>query len=159
MEIKITKKTFIYLGIILVFGFICFCFGRFTRPSGASGTSQSVVDGIVLEREAIDRIADGLNIEGASIKSADDLGRAIEDGLKTSGRSFEIGRVCTNAIAESIKADQEFSENLRRDLSDSFDTTEYAFDLAINRAELYESIVRTYNGVCGDSGEDPEKSE
>ena len=108
---------------------------------------------------AIDRITDGLNLERGSIKSAAELGQAVADGLETSRRSNEVARVCTNAIIRSIEDDQKFLENLRADVSGYFDATDYALKLAIERAELYESIISTYNEANRNSGENSEKSE
>lgn len=157
MEIK--KSHIITFAIVLILCIASFCAGRFIRFRGVSGTSQQLIDGIVLEREAIDRITDGLNLERGSIKSAAELGRAVKDGLETSRRSNEIGRICADAIKQSIEDDKKFIENLRGDVSEYFDTTDYALDLAIERAELYESIISTYNQAYRDNGEDTEKSE
>lgn len=158
MEIKIDKKFFIKLGCIVLFGFTCFCAGRFIRFRGVSGTSEQLVSGIVLEREAIDRITDGLNLERGAIKSAADLGRAVEDGLEEARRSNEVGRVCTDAIIKSIEDDKKFIEDLRGDVSEYFDATDYAIDLAIERAELYESIISAYEQANRNNRENTEES-
>ena len=158
MEIKINKKFFICTSIVVLLCFASFCAGRFIRFRGVSGTSQQLVNGIVLEGEAIDRITDGLNLERGSIKSAADLGRAVEKGLEASRRSNEVGRICTDAIKQSIEDDKKFLEDLRGDVSEYFDSTDYALDVAIKRAELYESIVSTYEQAYRNNGENSEES-
>lgn len=153
MEIKINKKFFIKLGIVAILCFASFCAGRLIRFRGVSGTSEQLVNGVVLSRETADKLADELNIGGSALKSANGYEQAILEGIGTLRRSSEVGQLCTDAIKQSIESDEKFNEELRRNVSGYFDAADFAIELAIQRAELYESIVRTYEQTQSDNGE------
>ena len=153
MEIKIDKKFFIKLGIIAILCFASFCAGRLIRFRGVSGTSEQLVDGVILSRETADKLANELNLGGSALKSTDGYEQAILEGIGTLRRSSEVGQLCTNAIKQSIESDEKFNEELRRNVSGYFDAADYAIDISINRAELYESIVRAYEQTQSDNGE------
>lgn len=158
MEIKIDKKFFIKLGCIILFGIACFCAGQFCRFGRVSGSGEQLVDGVVLSRETADKLADELNIGGVSLKSGAEYGQAILEGVGTLRKSSEVGRICTDAIEQSIKSDEKFNEELRRNVSGYFDAADYAIDISINRSELYESIIRTYEQAKSDNGENNKES-
>ena len=158
MEIKIDKKFFIKLGCIILFGIACFCAGQFCRFGRVSGSGEQLVDGVVLSRETADKLADELNIGGVSLKSGAEYGQAILEGIGTLRKSSEVGRICTDAIEQSIKSDEKFNEELRRNVSGYFDAADYAIDISINRSELYESIIRTYEQAKSDNGENNKES-
>ena len=153
MEIKVDKKFFIKLGCIALFGFACFCTGRFTRLKGVSGSGEQLVDGVVLSRETADKLADELNLGGSALKSTNGYEQAILEGIGTLRRSSEVGQLCTDVIKQSIESDGKFNEELRRNVSGYFDAADFAIELAIQRAELYESIARTYEQTHSDKGE------
>ena len=159
MEIKIDKKFFIKLGCIILFGIACFCAGQFCRFGRVSGSGEQLVDGVVLSRETADKLADELNIGGVSLKSGAEYGQAILEGIGTLRKSSEVGRICTDAIEQSIKSDEKFNEELRRNVSGYFDAADYAIDISINRSELYESIIRTYEQAKSDNRENNKKPE
>lgn len=153
MEIKIDKKFFIKLGIVAILCFASFCAGRLIRFRGVSGTSEQLVDGVVLSRKTADKLADELNLGGSALKSANGYEQAILEGIGTLRRSSEVGQLCTDAIKQSIESDEKFNEELRRNVSGYFDAADFAIELAIQRAELYESIVRTYEQTQSNNGE------
>lgn len=153
MEIKIDKKFFIKLGIVAILCFASFCAGRLIRFRGVSGTSEQLVDGVVLSRETADKLADELNLGGSALKSANGYEQAILEGIGTLRRSSEVGQLCTDAIKQSIESDEKFNEELCRNVSGYFDAADFAIELAIQRAELYESIVRTYEQTQSNNGE------
>ena len=159
MEIKIDKKFFIKLGCLIVFGVACFLAGGiFFRSRGISGTSQQLVDGVVLSRETTDKLANELNLGGVSLKSGVGYEQALLEGVGTLRKSSEVGRICTDAIEQSIKSDEKFNEELRRNVSGYFDAADYALDISINHAELYESIIRSYEQAKSNNGEDNKES-
>ena len=158
MEIKIDKKFFIKLGIVAILCFASFCTGRFIRFRGVSGTSEQLVDGVVLSRETADKLADELNLGGSALKSGIGYEQAILEGIGTLRRSSEVGQLCTNAIKQSIESDEKFNEELRRNVSGYFDAADYAIDISINRAELYESIVRAYEQTQSNNRENNKES-
>lgn len=158
MEIKIDKKFFIKLGIVIILCFASFCTGRFIRFRRVSGTSEQLVDGIVLSRETADKLFDELNLGGVSLKSGVGYEQAILEGVGTLRKSSEVGRICTDAIEQSIKSDEKFNEELRRNVSGYFDAADYAIDISINHAELYESIIRSYEQAKSNNGENNKES-
>lgn len=158
MEIKIDKKFFIKLFIIVLLCFASFCAGRFLRVGGASGTSQQLVDGVILSRETADKLINELNLGGVSLKSGIGYEQAILEGIGTLRKSSEVGRLCTDAIKQSIESDEKFNEELRRNVSGYFDAADYAIDISIKRAELYESIVRAYEQTQSDNRENNKES-
>ncbi len=158
MEIKIDKKFFIKLGCITLFGIACFCAGRFIRLKGVSGSSEQLVDGVVLSRETADKLANELNLGGVSLKSGIGYEQALLEGVGTLRKSSEVGRICTDVIEQSIKSDEKFNEELRRNVSGYFDATDYAIDISINRSELYESIIRSYEQAKSDNGKNNKES-
>ena len=158
MEIKIDKKFFIKFGCITLFGIACFCAGRFIRFKGVSGSSEQLVDGVVLSRETADKLANELNLGGVSLKSGIGYEQALLEGVGTLRKSSEVGRICTDVIEQSIKSDEKFNEELRRNVSGYFDATDYAIDISINRSELYESIIRSYEQAKSDNGKNNKES-
>ena len=159
MEIKIDKKFFIKLGCIILFGITCFCTGQFCRFGRVSGTSGQLVDGVVLSRETTDKLTNELNLGGVSLKSGIGYEQALLEGVGTLRKSSEVGRICTDAIEQSIKSDEKFNEELRRNVSGYFDAADYAIDISINHAELYESIIRSYEQAKSNNGENNKESE
>lgn len=159
MEIKIDKKFFIKLGCIILFGITCFCAGQFCRFGRVSGTSGQFIDGVVLSRETTDKLANELNLGGVSLKSGIGYEQALLEGVGTLRKSSEVGRICTNAIEQSIKSDEKFNEELRRNVSGYFDAADYAIDISINHAELYESIIRSYEQAKSNNGENNKEPE
>lgn len=159
MEIKIDKKFFIKLGIVIILCFASFCAGRFIRFRGVSGTSEQLVDGVILSRETADKLANELNIGGSALKSGVGYEQAILEGVGTLRRSSEVGQLCTDAIKQSIESDEKFNEELRRNVSGYFDAADYAIDISIKRSELYESIIRAYEQTQSDNRENNKKSE
>lgn len=155
MEVKITiKKTLIAIGIVVALCVASFCAGRFIRFGRISGASQQLIDGIVLTGDQLSQITDELNLEKGAISSAEELGQAIRRGVNTAGSGTELGRVCIDAIEQSIKSDQEFSRNLSEIEDKHYSAVDRALELAIRRAELYESIISTYNETVGNNGKD-----
>ena len=154
-----TKKIIISIigGIII---FICgICTDKYIRFRRVSGASDQLVDGVVLSRETRDKLANELNLGGVSLKSGIGYDQALLEGVGTLRKSSEVGRVCTNAIEQSIESDEKFNEELRRNVSGYFDAADYAIDISIKHAELYESIIRSYEQAKSDNGENNKESE
>ena len=159
MEITNFKKNIIVCGIFIVICISCFFAGRFIRFKRVSGTSDELISGIVLTRSEVDKIADAVGVARNSIKSASDLGRAVENGFTNLREGNELGLLCVNEIKRSIEDDKRFNANLQQTYSNYIDTTTAALDVAINRAELYERIISAYEQADGNISKDNEKSE
>ena len=153
VQIKITKKSIIYLCIVILLCVGSFCAGRFIRFGRISGTSQQLIDGVILSRETADKLANELNITRNTIQSADNYGRAVLEGIEELRKSSELGRVCADVIKQSIERDAENNKDLLESREEYFDAVDYALELATKRAELYESIVRTYEQAVSNNGE------
>ena len=159
MEITNFKKNIIVCGIFIVICISCFFAGRFIRFRRVSGTSNELISGIILTRSEVDKIADAVGIARNSIKSASDLGRAVENGFNSLREGNELGLLCVNEIKRSIEDDKRFNANIQQTYSNYIDTTTAALDVAINRAELYERIISAYEQADGNISKDNEKSE
>lgn len=156
---KISKKDIIGFIIVVCLCIGSFCTGRYIRFGRISGNSQQLIDGILLSRETADKLANELNISRNSLQSADNYGRAIIEGIGELRKTSEVGRICTDAIKQSIERDAKNSESLLNVRGDYFDSVDYAIQMATERAELYESIVRTYEQALSDNGKNSSKSE
>ena len=153
MEIKIDKKIFIKLGIIIILCVSCFFAGRYTRFKGVSGTSEQLVSGIILSRDTVDTISNNLYIADAATKSADELGRAIINGIRELQRNNEITKLLTNEIIGSIENNKKITAEVESTYTDISESTEFAIDLAIKRAEEYERLIDALQQIVGDNTE------
>jgi len=89
VEIKIDKKFFIKLGCIVVFGFACFCAGRFIRFRGVSEDgirAEQQVEQLTeqvgrLESELQARVEQCEQLEG----QLDSVGIGIDESIRTAG--------------------------------------------------------------------------
>ena len=153
MEIKIDKKFFIKFGIIIILCFACFCAGRYTRFKRVSGTGEQLVSGIILSRDTVDTISNNLYIADAATKSADELGRAIINGIRELQRNNEITKLLTNEIIGSIENNKKITTEVESTYTDISESTEFAIDLAVKRAEEYERLIYTLQQIVGDNTE------
>ena len=151
MEIK--KSHIITFVIAIILCIASFCTGRFVRFKRISGASEQLESGIILTGDQLNQIADDLNIQRGSIKSAAELGRAINQGIETAGRGSELGQICIDAIKRSIDADRKFAEDISTIEEGYLSTVQRSIELAAERAKLYERIISSYNEAIGDIGE------
>ena len=158
MEIKIDKKFFIKLGCIALFGFACFCTGRFTRFKGISGSGEQLVSGIVLERDTANTILDELGIARPAGQSASDTGYAILRGIQELGKSNDAARLCINEIEREVEHTQQNAEVIKQSFDGVSDAIEYGWRLAENQSLAYERIVDTLQQFNKNSREDDEES-
>lgn len=153
MEIKIDKKFFISIGVVIVLCISCFFAGRYTRFKGVSGTGKQLVSGIILSRDTVDTISNNLYIADAATKSADELGRAIINGIRELQRNNEITKLLTNEIIGSIENNKKITTEVESTYTDISESTEIAIDLAIKRAEEYERLIDALQQIVGDNTE------
>lgn len=153
MEIKIDKKFFISIGVVIVLCISCFFAGRYTRFKGVSGTGKQLVSGIILSRDTVDTISNNLYIADAATKSADELGRAIINGIRELQRNNEITKLLTNEIIGSIENNKKITTEVESTYTDISESTEFAIDLAVKRAEEYERLIDTLQQIVGDNTE------
>ena len=158
MEIKIDKKFFIKLGCIALFGFACFCTGRFTRFKGISGSGEQLVSGVILERDTADKLLDELGIARPAGQSASDTGYAILKGIQELGKSNDTARLCISEIEREIEHTQQNAEIIKQSFNGVSDAIEYGWRLAENQSLAYERIVDTLQQFNKDSGENDEES-
>lgn len=158
MEIKIDKKFFIKLGCIALFGFACFCTGRFTRFKGISGSGEQLVSGIILEGNTADTILDELGIARPAGQSASDTGYAILRGIQELGKSNDAAKLCISEIEREIEHTQQNAEIIKQSFDGVFDAIEYGWRLAENQSLAYERIIDTLQQFNSDSSKDDEES-
>ena len=158
MEIKIDKKFFIKLGCIALFGFACFCAGRFTRFKGISGSGEQLVSGVILEGNTANTILDELGIARPTGQSASDTGYAVLRGIQELSKSNDAARLCISEIEREIEHTQQNAEIIKQSFDGISDAIEYGWRLAENQSLAYERIVDTLQQFNKDSREDDEES-
>ena len=158
MEIKIDKKFFIKLGCIALFGFACFCAGRFIRFKGVSGSGEQLVSGVILERDTADKLLDELGVARPAGQSASDTGYAILRGIQELGKSNDAARLCINEIEREIEHTQQNAEIIKQSFDGISDAIEYGWRLAENQSLAYERIVDTLQQFNKDSRKDDKES-
>ena len=158
MEIKIDKKFFIKLGCIALFGFACFCTGRFTRFKGISGSGEQLVSGIILEGNTANTILDELGIARPAGQSASDTGYAILKGIQELGQSNDAAKLCLSEIEREVEHTQQNAEIIKQSFNGVSDAIEYGWRLAENQSLAYERIVDTLQQFNSDSSKDDEES-
>ena len=158
MEIKIDKKFFIKLGCIALFGFACFCAGRFIRFKGVSGSSEQLVSGVILERDTADKLLDELGVARPAGQSASDTGYAILKGIQELGKSNDTARLCISEIEREVEHTQQNAEIIKQSFNGVSDAIEYGWRIAEEQARAYERIVDTLQQFNNDSSKDDEES-
>ena len=158
MEIKIDKKFFIKLGCIIVFGFACFCAGRFIRFKGISGSGEQLVSGIVLEGNTANTILDELGIARPAGQSASDTGYAVLRGIQELGKSNDAAKLCISEIEREIEYTQQNAEIIKQSFDGVSDAIEYGWRIAEEQARAYERIVDTLQQFNNDSSKDDKES-
>ena len=158
MEIKIDKMFFSKLGCIALFGFACFCTGRFTRFKGISGSGEQLVSGIILEGNTANTILDELGIARPAGQSASDTGYAILKGIQELGKSKDAARLCISEIEREIEHTQQNTEIIKQSFNGVSDAIEYGWRIAEEQALAYERIVDTLQQFNSDSSKDDEES-
>ena len=158
MEIKIDKKFFIKLGCVALFGFACFCTGRFTRFKGISGSGEQLVSGVILEGNTANTILDELGIARPTGQSASDTGYAILRGIQELSKSNDTARLCISEIEREVEHTQQNAEIIKQSFNGVSDAIEYGWRIAEEQALAYERIVDTLQQINNDSSENDEES-
>ena len=156
MEIKISKKFFIKLNCIALFGIACFCAGRFTRLKGVSGTSEQLESGIILERDTANTILDELGIARPAGQSASDTGYAVLRGIQELSKSNDTARFCISEIEREIEYTQQNAEIIKQSFNGVSDAVDYGWRITEEQVASYERIVDTLQQFNNDSSKDDE---
>ena len=89
MEIKIDKKFFIKLGVIIILCFSCFCTGRFLRIRGASEDGIRTEQQVEQLTEQVGRLESELQARVEQCEQLeeqlDSVGAGIEESIRTAG--------------------------------------------------------------------------
>lgn len=155
---EITKNHIIKSVIIVLCCVASFCIGRYTRIGRISGTSEQLISGIVLERDRASEILDQLGIAKSAIKSSDDYGRLITEGITQLQQSNEVGRICIDEVIRSIEDSELITKNFYESYSELFGTADFAFGLAILKSEEYERIIDSFREIADNTPEDYKES-
>ena len=158
MEIKIDKKFFIKLGCIALFGFACFCTGRFTKFKGISGSGEQLESGIIFERDTANTILDELGIARPAGQSASDTGYAVLRGIQELSKSNDTARLCISEIEREIEHTQQNAEIIKQSFDGVSDSIEYGWRLAENQSLAYERIIDTLQQFNNNSSKDDKES-
>lgn len=158
MEIKIDKKFFIKLSCIALFGFACFCAGRFIRFKGVSGSGEQLESGIIFERDTANTILDELGIARPAGQSASDTGYAVLRGIQELSKSNDTARLCISEIEREVEYTQQNAKIIEQSFNGVSDAIEYGWRLAENQSLAYERIVDTLQQFNSNSRENDEES-
>lgn len=158
MEIKISKKFFIKLGCIALFGIACFCAGRFTRLKGVSGASEQLESGIILERDTANTILDELGIARPAGQSASDTGYAVLRGIQELSKSNDAARLCISEIEREVEYTQQNAKIIEQSFNGVSDAVDYGWRITEEQVATYERIVDTLQQFNNDSSKDDEES-
>ena len=159
MQINITKKTFIGLGIVLLLCVASFLAGRFTRFGRISGASEQLVEGIVLTGDTADRVLDELGIARSAGKSAADLGYAVSEGITKLCYTNEVQRVYIDDIRREIDVTTENAKIINDSFSGVSDAVDYGWNIILEEARTLERIVNRTRELDETLAQDGEKSE
>jgi hypothetical protein len=160
VEIKITKKTIIYgLFIIAIYGVSCFLAGQYSRLDRTSGTSQQLIDGVILTGDTADRVLDELGIGRHAGQSAADYGYAIAEGVRKLSKSDEKQRILIDAIRREINDTTENAKVINESFTNVSDAVDYGWDIILKEARAYERIANSTLEFDKNSDENGEKSE
>ena len=158
MEIKISKKFFIKLGCIALFGIACFCAGRFTRLKRISGASEQLESGIILERDTANTILDELGIARPAGQSASDTGYAVLRGIQELSKSNDAARLCISEIEREVEYTQQNAKIIEQSFNGVSDAVDYGWRITEEQVATYERIVDTLQQFNNDSSKDDEES-
>lgn len=139
MQINITKKTFIGIGIVLLMCIASFLAGRFIRFGRVSGASEQLVSGIVLERDTANKLLDELGIARPAGQSATDTGYAVLRGVQELSKSNDAGQKCINLLKSEIAFDLEIYEKYK---SADLSNIDKELDIAVEQALRYEQLLK-----------------
>lgn len=158
MQINITKKTFIGIGIVLLMCIASFLAGRFIRFGGISGASEQLVSGIILEGDTADTILDKLGIARPAGQSASDTGYAVLRGIQELSKSNDTAKLCISEIEREIEYTQQNAEIIKQSFDGVSDAIEYGWRIAEEQALAYERIVDTLQQFNNNSTKNDEES-
>ena len=158
MEIKISKKFFIKLSCIALFGIACFCAGRFTRLKGVSGTSEQLESGIILERDTANTILDELGIARPAGQSASDTGYAVLRGIQELSKSNDTARLCISEIEREVEYTQQNAKIIEQSFNGVSDAVDYGWRITEEQVAAYERIIDTLQQFNNNSSKDDKES-
>ena len=158
MEIKISKKFFIKLSCIALFGIACFCAGRFTRLKGVSGTSEQLESGIILERDTANTILDELGIARPAGQSASDTGYAVLRGIQELSKSNDTARLCISEIEREVAYTQQNAKIIEQSFNGVSDAVDYGWRITEEQVAAYERIIDTLQQFNNNSSKDDKES-
>ena len=158
VEIKISKKFFIKLGCIALFGIACFCAGRFTRLKGVSGTSEQLESGIIFERDTANTILDELGIARPAGQSASDTGYAVLRGIQELSKSNDTARLCISEIEREVAYTQQNAKIIEQSFNGVSDAVDYGWRITEEQVAAYERIIDTLQQFNNNSSKDDKES-
>lgn len=159
MQININKKTFTYIGIIVLVFFAGIFTGRYTRFGRASGTSEQLIEGIVLSGDDASRVLDELGIARCAGQSAADLGYAVSQGIEKLCYSNEVQRVFIDDIRREVDTATENAKIINDSFNGVSDAVDYGWNVILEEARTLERIAkrtREFEANTSKNGEKPE---
>jgi len=159
VQININKKTFIYIGIIVLVFFAGIFTDRHTRFGRASGTSEQLVEGIVLSGDDASRVLDELGIARCTGQSAADLGYAVSQGIEKLCYSNEVQRVFIDDVRREIDTATENAKIINDSFNGVSDAVDYGWNVILEEARALKRIAdrtREFEANTSENGKKPE---
>jgi hypothetical protein len=159
VQININKKTFIYLGIIILVFFAGIFTDRYTRFGRTSGTSEQLIEGIVLSGDDASRVLDELGIARSAGQSAADLGYAVSQGIEKLCYSNEVQRVFIDDIRREVDIATENAKIINDSFNGVSDAVDYGWNVILEEARTLERIANRTREFEANTSENDKKPE
>lgn len=157
MEIKIDKKFFISIGIVIVLCVSCFFAGRYTRVRGLELDSGRIEQSTNVIDTSTDKIADDANNLGGILNTiGENDGTALEQIDEAIIKNRELQSLL-DECKSVIKSSQRELESRTRGIEAVAGTTDYILQLAGIKAEQDEQTIARLTELLGLSDESTDK--
>lgn len=153
MSTKTKKIILIVAGCILLFA-AGFGTGRGLRLARATGAGTDVESGIISAGNATSNAIDSVTVGNGLLKPGFELGGITVDGLEKLLSTNEKQRVCIDEIKRAVDDYIRFTEELQSVYSEISDTEQYAGEVAIQHARLYEQLIDSLQRALEDNDKD-----
>ena len=157
MEIKIDKKFFISIGIVIILCVSCFFAGRYTRVRGLELDSGRIEQSTNVIDASTDKIADDANNLGGILDTiGTNDGTALEQINEAAIKNRELQSLL-DECKSVIKSSQRELESRTRGIEAVAGTTDYILQLAGIKAEQDEQTIARLTELLGLSDESTDK--
>jgi len=157
VEIKIDKKFFISIGIVIILCVSCFFAGRYTRVRGLELDSNRVEQSINNIDTSTDKISNDANNLGGILNSIGDGDNVAVEQIEDATLKNRELQSLVDECKSVIKSSQRELESRTRGIEAVAGTTDYILQLAGIKAEQDEQTIARLTELLGLSNESTDK--